>query len=152
MEISGRAAELTEYLIGVKALGRPPDYSPLEDSSVRTRAYELRQRLNRFYSAENPSPAVRIDLPKGSYAPEFIVGVPASAPVPPTVVEKRPQRRFHVPPGWLGGFLAGAIVASFATFLLAGRQEPRGAGPALKQAWAPLLVPGCVDDAKEAPY
>src|ERR1700730_11231294 len=81
MEISGRAAELTEYLIGVNALGRPPDYSPLEDSSVRTRAYELRQRLNRFYSTENPDPAVRIELRKGSYAPEFIAGVHPSAPV-----------------------------------------------------------------------
>ena len=139
MEISGRATELTEYLIGVKALGRAPDYSPLEDSSVRTRAYELRQRLNRFYSTENPNPTVRIDLPKGSYAPEFTVGVPASAPVPPTVLEKRPQRRFLVPPGWLGGFLAGAAIASLAAFLLAGRQELRGAVPALKQAWAPLV-------------
>ena len=139
MEISGRAAELTEYLIGVKALGRAPDYSPLEDSSVRTRAYELRQRLNRFYSAENPNPAVRIDLPKGSYAPEFIVGGPPIAPVAPTRVEKRPQRRFHLPSGLLGGFLAGAAVASLAAFLL-GRQESRGALPALKQAWAPLVT------------
>ena len=139
MEISGRSAELTEYLIGVKALGRPQDYSPLEDSSVRTRAYELRQRLHRFYSAENPNAKVRIDLPKGSYAPEFIVSVPASASVAPTVVEQPAQRRFHLPAGWLGGFLAGAAVASLAAFLLAGRQESRGAGPALKQAWAPLV-------------
>ena len=139
MEISGRAAELTEYLIGVKALGRSPDYSPLEDSSVRTRAYELRQRLNRFYSAEDPNAKVRIDLPKGSYAPEFIVSVPASAPVASTVVEQRPQRRFRLPAAWLGGFLAGAAVASLAVFLLVGRQESGGADPALKQAWAPLV-------------
>jgi hypothetical protein len=140
MEISGRAGELTEYLIGVKALGRPPDYSPLEDSSVRTRAYELRQRLNRFYSTENPNAKIRIDLPKGSYAPEFIVGLPVTAPVTSTVVEKPPQRRrVHMPAGWLGGFLAGAAVASLAALLLAGRQDPSGAPPALKQAWAPLL-------------
>jgi hypothetical protein len=139
MEISGRAGELTEYLIGVKALGRPPDYSPLEDSSVRTRAYELRQRLNRFYSAENPNPAVRIELPKGSYAPEFVVGLPATAPIAPTLVEKPPRRRVHMPPGWIAGFLAGAAVASLAAFLLADRQESRGALPALKQAWAPLV-------------
>jgi hypothetical protein len=138
MEISGHSAELTEYLIGVKALGRPTDYSPLEDSSVRTRAYELRQRLNRFYSAENPNAKVRIDLPRGSYAPEFIVSQTASAPVAPTSVEQRAQRRFHLP-GWLGGFLAGAAVTSLAAFLLTGRQESRGAGPALKQAWAPLV-------------
>ena len=61
MEISGRAAELTEYLIGVKALGRPENYSPLEDSSDRTRAYELRQLLHRYNSADNPRAKVRID-------------------------------------------------------------------------------------------
>ncbi len=140
MEISGRTAELTEYLIGVKALGRPPDYSPLEDSSVRTRAYELRQRLNRFYTAENPHTAVRIELPKGSHAPEFFVGVPAGAPVASAAVEQGRPHRFHVPPGWLGGFLAGAAVASLAAFLVAGRQESRSADPAVKQAWAPLVT------------
>jgi len=140
MEISGRAAELTEYLIGVKALGRPENYSPLEDSSVRTRAYELRQRLHRYYSADNPRAKIRIDLPKGSYAPEFVVSVPASAPESPTVVEQQPQRRFHLPAGWLGGFLAGVALASLVTFLLVGRQESRGASPALKQAWAPLVA------------
>ena len=140
MEIAGRTAELTEYLIGVKALGRPTDYSPLEDSSVRTRAYELRQRLHRLYSAENPHPTVRIELPKGSYAPEFLVGAPAGAPVAPAAVEKRPPHRFHVLAGWLGGFLAGAAVASLAAFLVAVRQESRSASPALKQAWAPLVT------------
>ena len=83
MEIAGRTAELTEYLIGVKALGRPPDYSPLGDSSVRTRAYELRQRLARFYSVENPDAPVRIELPKGSYAPDF-----------PVRTERRLQHQF----------------------------------------------------------
>ena len=44
-----------------------------------------------------------------------------------------------MPRGWFTGFLAGAAVASFAVFLLAGRQESRGAVSALKQAWAPLV-------------
>ena len=38
-EIDGRAAELNEYLIGVEVFGRPTSYSPVEDSTVRTRAY-----------------------------------------------------------------------------------------------------------------
>jgi hypothetical protein len=44
---------LTEYLIGMKALGRLSNFSPLEDSSVRTRAYELRQPLQGYYRSEN---------------------------------------------------------------------------------------------------
>ena len=77
MEMSGRAGEVTEYLIGVQALGRPPDFSPLGDSSVRTRAYELRQRLQRYYTVENPQAKVRIELPKGTYTPSFSVMSPA---------------------------------------------------------------------------
>jgi hypothetical protein len=139
MEIAGRTAELTEYLIGVKALGRPPDYSPLGDSSVRTRAYELRQRLARFYSVENPDAPVRIELPKGSYAPDFHLrtAAPIPAPILPPV---RAPRRFHLPAGSLAGFAAGVAATSIIAFLLAGRGEPVGPDPILRQAWAPLLT------------
>ena len=44
MELAGRGGTLHEYLIGVEALGRPTAYSTEDDSSVRRRAYALRQR------------------------------------------------------------------------------------------------------------
>ncbi|MES1258719.1 MAG: hypothetical protein ABUS51_09820, partial [Acidobacteriota bacterium] len=75
-EIAGRESELNEYSIGTEALGRPKDFSPLEDSSVRSRAYELRQKLEKYYSHEAPSSAIRIELRRGSYVPRFCV-VPA---------------------------------------------------------------------------
>jgi hypothetical protein len=139
MEIAGRAAELTEYLIGVKALGRRPDYSPLEDSSVRTRAYELRQRLTRFYSVENPHASVHIELPKGSYAPDFQVRK-AAPPLGPIPRPASAPRRLHLPARSLAGFVAGVAVASMLAFLLAWRGESRGADTALRQAWAPLIT------------
>ena len=40
-EIEGKESDLNEYAIGTGALGRPADFSPLEDSSVRSRAHEL---------------------------------------------------------------------------------------------------------------
>jgi hypothetical protein len=139
MEIAGRTAELTEYLIGVKALGRPPDYSPLGDSSVRTRAYELRQRLARFYSVENPDATVRIELPKGSYAPEFQVrtAAPTPAPILPAV---RAPRRFHLPASSLAGFAVGVALTSIAVFVLAWLGELRDPDRILRQAWAPLIA------------
>lgn len=51
-EMEGRGNELNEYRIGVEAMDRPEGYSTSEDSSVPSRIYELRQKLDRFYSAE----------------------------------------------------------------------------------------------------
>jgi hypothetical protein len=72
MEFAGRAATLHEYLIGVEALGRPTAYSTEDDSSVRRRAYALRQKLEEVYAKELTDARIRIDVPKGSYVPRFI--------------------------------------------------------------------------------
>jgi hypothetical protein len=71
MEFAGRAATLHEYLIGVEALGRPTAYSTEDDSSVRRRAYALRQKLEQVYANELVDAPIRIDVPKGSYVPRF---------------------------------------------------------------------------------
>ncbi len=70
-EIDGRAHELGEYLLGVAVLGRPAGYSPSEDSCVRSRAYELRNRLRTYYESEAPDDPVRIEIDKGAYCPRF---------------------------------------------------------------------------------
>jgi hypothetical protein len=70
-EIEGRAHELGEYLLGVAVLGRPAGYSPSEDSCVRSRAYELRNRLRTYYESEAPDDPIRIEIDKGAYCPRF---------------------------------------------------------------------------------
>jgi hypothetical protein len=70
-EIEGRGQELTEYVLGVSVLGRPSGYSPADDSCVRSRAYELRQRLSAYYASENPDDPIRIAIDKGGYCPRF---------------------------------------------------------------------------------
>src|SRR5262245_14928975 len=60
--IAGKGDEIDEYLIGVEVLGRPPDYSPNEDSAVRNRAYALRGKLEELYSRESPDAQVRIEF------------------------------------------------------------------------------------------
>jgi hypothetical protein len=71
MELSGRGSALHEYLVGVEALGRPLAYSPQDDSTVRRRAYALRQKLALVYATELADAAVRIEVPKGTYVPRF---------------------------------------------------------------------------------
>jgi hypothetical protein len=72
-EISGKTDEISEYLIGIEALGKRPGYSPSEDSSVRTRAHALRQKLQEFYEVEDPGATLRIELPRGNYVPHFLL-------------------------------------------------------------------------------
>src|SRR5260370_23890514 len=69
MELSGRTAQLNEYEIAVEVLGRRKDVDLSDDSAVRNRAYELRQRLVEYYSAEPPRAAVGIEIPRGGEAP-----------------------------------------------------------------------------------
>ncbi len=53
-ELAGRGDALTEYQIGIEALGRRKDFSPLEDTIVRNRAYALRQRLDEYLPRRRP--------------------------------------------------------------------------------------------------
>jgi len=69
--LAGRAGSLKEYIIGVEVYGRPGDYDPKADSIVRSEAVRLRARLQRYYSNEGSADRVRIDYPKGAYAPSF---------------------------------------------------------------------------------
>ena len=64
-EMAGATERLTESAIGIEVLRRPKGYTPVEDSSVRTRAYELRHRLEKLYTLESPGREVCIRIPKG---------------------------------------------------------------------------------------
>jgi hypothetical protein len=83
----GRSHEVNEYALGVHALGRPAGYSPAEDSCVRSRAYELRNKLESYYEKEAPGEPVRIQISKGSYVPQFIRAQPAPLPARPSAAE-----------------------------------------------------------------
>jgi hypothetical protein len=127
MELAGRGNELSEYVIGVEALGRPPGYSTGEDSSVRRHAHDLRQRLEEVYATELSGTRVRIELPKGRYAPRFLYwdGAPADPTGPLEVAEAAPgpllAPRAGRPAGRGRVFALGLVtgaVATAAAFLL----------------------------------
>src|ERR1700691_4274654 len=99
-EMEGRSAELTEYHIAVDVLGRRKDVSLSDDSSVRNRAYELRQRLEKFYSAEDPGTGVRIVIPRGGYVPQYTRHAIAQAAVAAPVPMALPAATASLPP-WL---------------------------------------------------
>jgi hypothetical protein len=85
-EFEGRAQELNEYALGVAVLGRPASYSPAEDSCVRSRAYELRNKLGSYYRSEAADEPVLIEIDKGAYVPRFVRREEKAEPTPKPAV------------------------------------------------------------------
>src|SRR5438128_8438727 len=69
--VAGRSENLKEYSIGVEVFDREASFDPRTDPIVRVQARRLRARLSRYYEEEGRHEEMRIELPKGSYAPVF---------------------------------------------------------------------------------
>jgi TolB-like protein len=69
--LAGRGSELHAPIVATRVFERPEGFDSTEDSIVRVEMSKLRRALARHY-AVSPVPAVRIELPRGSYAPVFV--------------------------------------------------------------------------------
>lgn len=120
--LAGRGHLLKEYTIGVEALGRPVKFDPTTDSVVRVQARQLRFKLAEYASTEGAADALRIELPKGSYAPVFVArprAAPASAPAEqePRAGDPVPSRGRRLMVRWsLGALVAAAAVVAAIVF------------------------------------
>jgi TolB-like protein/Tfp pilus assembly protein PilF len=81
-ELEGRRDDLKEYLIAAEVFGRP-DYDPAIDSAVRVEASKLRSKLEQYYRTEGLADPIRIEIPKGGYAPVYHVRQSPAPPVEP---------------------------------------------------------------------
>jgi hypothetical protein len=86
--LENRSSHLKERSLGVDVFGRDPNYDTNLDPVVRTSACEVRKRIAQYYHEAGRETEIRIDLPHGSYVPDFRypencqAGVPAEpAPV-----------------------------------------------------------------------
>ncbi|HEY8243486.1 MAG TPA: tetratricopeptide repeat protein [Casimicrobiaceae bacterium] len=71
--VTGDAVALRETSIALEVFRRDPSaYDPRTDPIVRVSIGRLRERLETHYSHYDAPPKVRIVLPRGSYAPEFV--------------------------------------------------------------------------------
>jgi hypothetical protein len=143
--LDGHADMLKERTIGIEVFGRSTSYEPSDDATVRVKAGDVRKRLGLYYAelgAQNP---VRIELPAGTYVPEFrwsdakpeasgaALAQPAAlsemavAPIP-----AKPRSRFLLYIG-VGAILAAIAIAA----VLWMRSRP--AATALDRFWAPVL-------------
>ena len=137
--LQGHGDMLKERTIGIEVFGRPTSYDPSDDATVRVKAGEVRKRLSIYYSDLGSHNPVRIELPSGTYVPEFhVVNAPSPAaphsssdvPLPAAV----PQRQSVLTPRRAS---LAAIVLAAAAVLLWFLTRP--AVTPLEQFWAPVL-------------
>ena len=143
--LSGREDMLKERTIGIEVFGRSTSYEPSDDATVRVKAGDVRKRLGLYYAEQGAHNPVRIELPAGTYVPEFrwseVADVPVSQthtvavselPVaaPPIAVKPRSLRPLYL--------IAAAIliVIAIATGLWMRARTPQ---TAVDEFWAPVL-------------
>jgi hypothetical protein len=69
--LEGHHDLLKERTIGTEVFHRDADYATGDDPVVRVQAGEVRRRLEQYYYTAPPDVPVRIEIPIGSYHPEF---------------------------------------------------------------------------------
>lgn len=136
--LEGRVGQLKERPLGVEVFGRDPDYDTTADPVVRTSACEVRKRIARYYQEPGHEDEIRIDLPAGSYIPEFRfasaeAGVPVLADPPVRALGAEMPRRAAAQRWPLV-----AIGVCAAGFLGIAAAELRGSGSAVGSFWNPV--------------
>jgi tetratricopeptide (TPR) repeat protein len=69
--LENRGDQITQYRIAIHALGKPKDFNPNDNPSVRMEASRLRKLLTQYYLVEGENNRYKINLPLGSYIPIF---------------------------------------------------------------------------------
>lgn len=126
--LNGHTDSLKERTIGLEVFGKPPSYDPSEDAGVRVKAGEVRKRLRSYYLSQPADARVLIELPPGTYIPEFRLLKRAE--------QRAPAKSWvRSPLFWttLGAVLLALALATF--FWL----RPHPAADSLDQFWSPVF-------------
>jgi hypothetical protein len=89
--LDGQSDRLKERTVGVEAFDKDPDYDTNADTMVRFTAGEVRKRIAQYYHENGHSSRVHIELPRGTYVPEFI-----PQPAKPAVPEAGPDSESRI--------------------------------------------------------
>lgn len=70
--LAGRGDDIKAFSIGVDVFNKDADFDPGQDTLVRINAGRLRRMLNLYYGNTGKNDDLRIEIPKGGYAPKFL--------------------------------------------------------------------------------
>jgi hypothetical protein len=138
---------IKERSIGVEVFGRDPGYDTNHDPIVRTTAGEVRKRIAQYYHEAGHDAEIRIELPAGSYVPEFLFPPGLSAQLPPVpnldnpslaVDTRTPRAPARRAPKW---WVAGVAVSVGLVLLAVALERSRSASSlaVLDAFWNPVL-------------
>lgn len=130
--IRGHAHELTEQHIGNALFHKPSDYSPLEDSSVRVHARQLRLKLHEYFNEDGRDEPLILEIPKGAYAPAFRTVARAVTPVAVAAPVVSPAKSW--PPRAMVPWVICGVLAILCALLFYRSLPARATGAAVASA------------------
>jgi len=131
-KLEGREEFLKERSIGTDVFQRKADYATADDSVVRVQAGEVRRRLERYCHTTPHLSSVRIELPLGSYAPEFHW----TSSRPPLELKTAVTAKKRWLP-WAVGLLGLSLVLAVALATMRPSQSRKES--ALEEFWSPVF-------------
>jgi hypothetical protein len=143
--LDGRSGDLKERTLGVEVFGRDPDYDTSADPVVRLSAGEIRKRIAQYYHETGSGSQVQIELPLGSYVPEFLLRGPETPEArPEPVIERFPSTGKQAPAGRrrlvIGILSATALVAALAAGgIYAYHKASAARGAVIDRFWGPMV-------------
>ncbi len=124
--MNGRTDTLKGHAIGVKVFGRDVKFDPDGDSIVRVQMGRLRKSLAHYYLADGKNDPVHIRIPKGRYAPQFIIPEPELPTAAATKTKNaKPAARYLI----AGAVSALVLLAGFAAYLAFAPAQAPGPAP-----------------------
>ncbi|HEV2713653.1 MAG TPA: helix-turn-helix domain-containing protein [Terriglobales bacterium] len=113
---------LKEYQIATEVFGRPADFDPQSDSTIRVQAGRLRMKLAEYYSSDGAEDPIIVELPKGTYVLSFHHR--AHGALHEARLEAMPQAQPRV--GWAAIALSVLLAAALAVIaiLIENRNKP----------------------------
>jgi hypothetical protein len=132
-KLEGREGFLKERTIGTEIFQRKAGYATGDDPVVRVQAGEVRRRLEQYHHTTPSASPVRIELPLGSYSPEFHWDVIAS----PLEVKSAATPRKHWLPWMIGVICVGLVLAAVLTMRW---PVHRASESALDKFWSPIFT------------
>jgi hypothetical protein len=152
--LNNRASDLNEHLIGREVFSRGAGFHPAEDPIVRVVAHDVRKKLEMYYQREGNDDAIRLQIPAGSYEPQFTrrpSRQSGAAPAPPASISEMSGEVMSASPNrfriWALGAGVFLLTTALVFFAFSNRDlrrqmqaaEARKIQPLSNAVWEPFL-------------